>query len=104
MKTGRLGVGSTTANGLKQFYQVPDDAKRATVNINVCNRSAGPIKVRVALAAAAVPIDDEYIEYDETLKRGKPLERTGFSLSPGERVIVWADSAAASVRVHGFEE
>lgn len=104
MKSGRLGVGSTTANTLKKFYQVAEDAKRTTVNINLCNRSASPVKIRLALSLTDAPTDDEFIEYDETLKGGKPLERTGFSLSPGERVWVWADSSAVSVRVHGFED
>lgn len=104
MKAGRLGVGSTVANTLKKFYQVPDDAKKATVNINICNRASGPVKIRLAIAATDVPTDDEYVEFDDTLQRGKPLERTGFALSPGERVFVWSDSAAVSVRVHGFEE
>ena len=97
-------MGSTVANALKKFYQVPDDAKKATVNINICNRATGPVKVRLAIAAADVPTDDEYVEFDETLRQGKPLERTGFVLSPGERVLLWSDTAAVSVRVHGFEE
>ena len=104
MKAGRLGVGSTVANTLKKFYQVPDDAKKATVNINISNRAPGAIKVRLAIALTDAPTVDEYVEYDETLQRGKPLERTGFALSPGERVFVWSDNAAVSVRVHGFEE
>ncbi|KFE50256.1 hypothetical protein [Pseudomonas syringae] len=104
MKAGRLGAGSTTVNTLKKFYQVPDDAKKTAVNINLCNRAPGAVKIRLAIALTDVPTDDDYVEYDETLKRGKPLERTGFALSPGERVFVWADSAAVSVRVHGFEE
>lgn len=104
MKAGRLGVGSTVANTLKKFYQAPNDAKKVTVNINICNRAAGSAKVRLAIALTDVPTDDEYIEFDETLRHGKPLERTGFALSPGERVFVWADTAAVSVRVHGYEE
>lgn len=72
------------------------------VNINLCNRSAGPVKVRIAIGAGGAPAAADYIEYDTVLQAGKPLERTGFVVAAGEKIWVRSDLVGVSARAHAI--
>lgn len=82
---------------------------RPVFTLNLCNRSDGPVKVRVALTEGAVPTDADWIEYDTPIPAagsvgGSVLERTGLALHDGQKLFVRSDVAGISAVVFGFRE
>lgn len=82
---------------------------RPVFTLNLCNRSANPAKVRVALTEGAAPTDADWIEYDTPIPAagsagGSVLERTGIALHDGQKLFVYVDVAGVSAVVFGFRE
>jgi len=100
--SGLLGKADLAANTDTQLYTVPADTT-ATVNINLCNRSADAVSVRIAIHTDALS-DADYLEYDSVIPPRGLLERTGLAISSGEILTVRANATGISARVHGFEE
>lgn len=80
-----------------------------TANINLTNTGAAAATVKVAIAAADAPVDKEWVDSMtlsalHSVDGRNTLERTGFALSAGEKVVVFASTATVAVRVHGYEE
>lgn len=109
MASGRFGKALLAANNDTTLYTTPA-GKVATATLSLCNTSAAPVTVRVAVTTAAAPTPSDFIEYDVVLGVvGAPggssvLERTGIVLSAGESVVVRAGAAGIAARLHGFEE
>ena len=102
MASGKFGKAALTAATDTDLYTVPAGTV-ATVNVNLCNRAAAAVKVRIAIRTAALA-DADYLEYDASLPAGGVLERTGIAMSAGETLTVRAAAAGVSARAHGFEE
>jgi len=86
-------------------YTVPAlNTKVATININLCNRTAAAITVDVALSAAATPLLGEYIEFGVTIPANSVLERTACVMGPNHNVYVKPAAIGISCLVTGFEE
>ena len=85
------------------FGPLPN-GKSATVNISVCNRSATPARVSVAITSELSPANKDYIGFDALASQAAPLLRTGEVIKAGEHIVVIADSDACCVRVSGYEE
>jgi len=100
--SGLLGKADLAANTDTSLYTVPDDTV-ATVNLNLCNRSAAAVSVRIAVRAGALT-DTDYLEYDSVIPPRGLLERTGLAMSAGETLTVRANGNGISARAHGFEE
>lgn len=80
-----------------------------TANINLTNNGTADAKVKIAISASGTPTDAEWIDSvtlsaQYSTSGRNTLERTGFALSAGEKVVVFADTATVAVRVHGYEE
>lgn len=102
MATGILGQSDLTATTNTTVYTVPANTT-ATMNINVCNRGNSAITVRLAIAAAAAPVNAEWIEYDVSIPAYGVLERTGIVAQATKRVVAYASAATTSVNVYGYE-
>jgi len=100
--SGLLGKADLAANTDTSLYAVPDDTV-ATVNLNLCNRSAAAVSVRIAVHTGALSNAD-YLEYDSLIPARGLLERTGLAMSAGETLTVRASGTGISARAHGFEE
>lgn len=106
MANGRLGVAVSLAGSDVQVYQVPTSGVLfSTISINIVNKGTVSGNVNVALSLNATPDLSDYIEYNTNIsENGGILERTCKLLSPGERVIIHADTNDFSIRVEGLEK
>jgi hypothetical protein len=100
----RLAARTLPAADNTALYTV-QAAHRAVFTASLCNRTAGVIKVRLALTdAGAAPTDADWIEYDTSLEALSVLERTGIALAGGQTLYARADVAGLSAVVYGIEE
>lgn len=102
MASGVLGQASPSATTNTTVYTVPSSTV-ATCTVNICNRSANALTVRVAIASTGTPTDSEWIEYDTSILGNGVLERSGIVAQAGERIVVYVSSATVSVNVYGYE-
>lgn len=103
MASGILGQAAPSATTNTIVYTVP--ATTYTVaNVNIANRGASSITVRLALASSASPTNSEYIEYDAIVPAKGVLERTGIVLQAGKNIVVYASTNESSVSVYGIEQ
>jgi hypothetical protein len=102
MATGRLGNIAVGAAANATAYTVP--AGFYTVcNVTLVNRNAAAIRIRVAMASAATPNPQEWLEYDTIVVPGGVFERTGLVLNAGLNIVVYSDAANVGCTVYGIE-
>ncbi|KKN73938.1 hypothetical protein LCGC14_0395030 [marine sediment metagenome] len=104
MASGRLGAVDLSATTNTSIYTVPASTV-AVVNVNVCNRNASAIVIRLmhlngAIGTLAV---EDYIEYDVTIAANGVLERTGIVMAATHVIGAYSDTANVTVQVHGIE-
>jgi hypothetical protein len=102
MATGRLGAFDLAATTLTTVYTCPVDTF-TVCNVNLCNRTASAITVRVAVATTNTPTDSEYIEYDVSIGSNGVLERAALVLDSGKRVVVYASAVGVAAVCYGIE-
>ena len=102
MPSGLFGKANLPANADTNLYTCPV-GKNATATVAFCNRTAAPIKVRLAVRSAAIA-DSDYLEYETEIPANGILERNQIALAAGEIITVRANAAGVSARAHGFEE
>jgi hypothetical protein len=79
--------------------------KEATFSVNLCNRTASAINVRLAHAAASgTPANAEWLVYDFSLPANSSLERSALLATAGKNIVAYASTTGISVNVYGFEE
>lgn len=104
----RLAALDLAAGVVTEVFVAPA-GYRPVFTLNICNRSAGPAKVRVALTEGAAPDAADWIEYDTPIPAagsvgGSVLERTGLALHQGQKLFVRSDVAGVSAVLFGFRE
>lgn len=100
MSTGKIGSADLAANTDTLLGGALDE--NMVVNVQLCNRGAASVKVRVAFGTGVAPVAADWVEYDTTIPPNGVLERTGQSLSTGEKIWVRSDTATVSARAHGL--
>ncbi len=103
MASGTLGQADLSATTNTTVYTVPA-GKVASFNVNVLNRTASNVTVRMAISATNSPTNSEFLEYEATVPANGVMERTGLVASAGKNLVIYASSTGVSVNVFGFEE
>jgi hypothetical protein len=102
MATGRLGVADLSAATNTTLYTVPANTF-SVITVNIVNRGASAVTVRIAVAASATPADSEFIEYDVSIAAKGVLERTGIVMDAGKLLVVRSNAASVSAVTYGIE-
>jgi hypothetical protein len=102
MATGRLGVADLSAATDTTLYTVPANTF-SVVTLNMVNRSASAVTVRVAVSASATPANSEFIEFDTSLSAKGVLERTGIVIDAGKLLVVRSSATSVNAVVYGIE-
>ena len=105
MASGRLGAADLAATTNTSIYTVPASTV-ATVSINVANRNASSVVIRLMHLNGAIGTlaNEDYIEYDVTIAANGVLERTGVIMAATHVIGAYSDTANVSVQVYGWEE
>ena len=102
MATGRLGIADLTAATNTTLYTVPATTF-SVLSVNICNRGSSTANVRIAIAAAATPLNGEYIEYDAQVLPNGVLERTGIIADAAKLIVVRSSNNDVSATAYGIE-
>ncbi len=102
MANGKLGANALTAATNTTVYTVPVD-HFSVVSVNFTNRNSQARNIRIALADADSPTTAEWVEYDTELIGNGVLERTGFVLSAGQKIVCFSNSTDCNAVVYGIE-
>lgn len=105
MATGKLASIDIAAVTMTALYTTPVNINTVT-NVNICNRNAVAIKIRMVIVDGAVGTftNADYIEYDLTLSANSVIERTGIVLSAGNSIGVYSDTSNVSAVCWGYED
>lgn len=103
MSNGRLGTSMSAANNFVTVYTVPAGATFATVSIDVLNSGDTNIDVKLYISTSTTPGVGDLIDLATLTAHGHLIQSCRL-LSANEKVIVWANSANAVIRVEGLEE
>jgi len=98
---GLIAAVALPAMTITEIYTCPE-GESIGFNINLCNRG-DPCNVGFAVTFGTVPGDAHWVEYDYPLPHAGALERTGRTLSPGQKIYAYATAATVSVSVDGVE-
>ena len=102
MATGRLGTADVSATTNTTVYTCPTSTF-SIVTLNLTNRNASSVTVRVAIASSATPGNAEWIEYGSTIPANAVLERTGLVLDADKQLVVYASTTGVSAVAYGIE-
>lgn len=103
MPSGQLGAANLSATTNTTLYTVPS-AKVASFSVNICNRNASAVAVRIAIAATATPALTEWVEYDASIPANGVLERTGFVAEATKNLVVYSSAANVTAMAYGYED
>jgi hypothetical protein len=103
MANGILASESLAATTYTSIYG-PDPSTFSVVTINICNKNATPINVRVAIATNPnIPTAGEYIEYGTEILGNGVLERSGIVIQAGRTIYAYSTATNTDVVVYGIE-
>lgn len=102
MASGKLGSVELTGGSNSTVYTVPADTF-TVASVSFCNRGNSAVSVRLALADADTPTNDEYLEYDIELQSKMVLERTGIVLAATQKIVAYATGSNVAVVAFGIE-
>jgi len=98
----KLGAADLSATTNTSLYTV-GTGKEAICAVNICNRTASAIAVRLALAEGGTPGDEDYLVYDYELAANNQMQVTGIHMDAAKVLVGYAGAADTSFVVWGNE-
>jgi len=99
-----LGQVALAATTLTVIYTVPQTKKAEISSIVLCNRSAGAVTVRLAIAIAGeADAVKQYLHYGFSIAANTSLTVPDIKLGSGDVIRAYASAAEISVNVFGRE-
>jgi hypothetical protein len=102
MPTGVLGRQDLASGTPTILYTVPVDTF-AVITVNITNRNAANISIRVAISDSNSPAPADYLEFDTELVANGTLERGGIVVDAGKNIVINTDTAGVSCIAYGIE-
>lgn len=109
MSGTRFGALDLTANTDTELMSGPVNFT-STVNVRFVNRNTSSVKVRLALVDAAAGLavaalsDEDYLEFDATIKACEVLENTGLVVPEDFTLVARSDTEDVTAIAFGFQE
>ena len=104
MASGRLGTADLAATTITDVYTVPASTL-TSCNINICNRNATAIAIRIAVSDTTVTQGvDEFLVYDKSISANDSAQITANTLDATKIITAYSDTANVSIVVMGIEE
>jgi len=101
---GTLAQSAPAATTLADAYTTPS-AKRSTVEIVICNRSAAGTTVRMSYAiAGAADSSAQYMLYDFALDANASISTARITIKASDVLRVYSTSGNVTFTVNGIEE
>lgn len=102
MATGRLGIQDLAATTNTTLYTCPAGFF-AVASVNICNRNATPVTIRLALTSNGTVTDNAYLEFGATIPANGVLERTGIVVDAGKLLVVYSSATNVTAVAYGIE-
>jgi len=101
MTLGRLAAVDISAGTNTLIYTVPPASGEFKATVNICNRNKSDVEIRLAIVDGILAdlANEDWIEYDVTLRAGGLIERSGLEMTPGQSVIGYSDKSNVSFQV-----
>lgn len=101
MANGILSKGALTTT-LTSVYTCPANAS-AFITINIANRTTSTVTTNINLSATAAENLGGYLEFASPIAANQALEKSGIVLSPGQQILVSANSTSTTFVIFGYE-
>lgn len=94
MSLGRLAAIDISAGTNTLIYTVPTKSVDFSLTLNICNRNNSDVVIRFAFVDGVLTdlADEDWIEYDITIRAGGILERSSIKMVPGQSIIGYSDT------------
>jgi hypothetical protein len=103
MASGVYGKADLAATTWTEIAAAPTSGVKVT-SVSICNRGAGEVTIRLAIAADVSSVDDSsYIEYDVKVPGNGVLERSGIVLSATNGLMAYASGTGISAVAYGVD-
>ena len=104
MASGRLSALDISAPATDTLLYTVPSSKVSSFSVSIVNRTATPVKIRLALTTSTSVAAGEYVAYDVTVYGNEVYERSGFVLDAGKRVYVRSSATGVNAVAYGYEE
>ena len=98
VKSGLVGIVTSTNNQKKLLYQVPSGAE-GILSISVCNLGSQICKARIGISSVTFPVGSgtsQYLEYDIEIGPNQTYTRTDLKLQENQRLTCSSDDRSTA--------
>lgn len=101
MTLGRLAAIDINAGISTLIYTVPEKAGEFSAILNICNRNDSDVVIRFAVVDGILIdlADEDWTEYNVTVRAGGGIERSELRMKSGQSIIGYSDTSNVNFQV-----
>ena len=101
MSLGRLAAIDITAGTNTLIYTVPEKSVNFLCTLNICNRNDSDVAIHFAIVDGVLTdlVDEDWTEYNVTIRAGGGIERSEIKMIPGQSIIGYSDIGNVNFQV-----